>query len=135
MGLKEKLGKQGKREQVELEIDGEKLVVEVQEPNRVKVAAAVKAGEPGPDGEPRNFARFVASLIAQSTFEPGTIKRVFGDEDLDIIVGAGKQIDPLQTAVMKAIRGDADLPKESAGTSSSEPGSSSPSDSAGPSST
>jgi hypothetical protein len=136
MGLKEKLGKQGNREQVELEIDGEKLIVDIQEPNSVRVASAVKAcGGADEGGEPKDFGLFVASLIAQSVYEPGTTKRVFGDGDLGIIVGAGRQIDPLQKAVMKALGGKSDLPKESAGTPSTEPDSSSHSDSAGPSST
>lgn len=124
--LRAKLSKQAKRKTVELHVEGEPVQVEIRELTLAQKAALfAAAGGQDDDGNPKDLERFTVLLVAKSTYEPGTTKRVWSDGEVGEIAGAGPWIDDLEKACLELL-GEAPetAPGKSEPTPSSEPGSS-----------
>jgi hypothetical protein len=94
---------------VSFELDGEKIEVELREPNEaVKYQIAQKAGA-GPDSKTADAATIALEVLTHCAFEPGTVDKFFAPEDVPTLLEMGPEINPLINAALRLMNPENDL--------------------------
>lgn len=115
--------KKAKRTPVEIDVDGERMTLEVRVLNMAQLASLMaKAGGQDENGQPKDMERFTAALVFFSTYEPGTSNRAFSDADS--VASAGPWVNPLVSKCFELMVPSEQLAKNSeAGTVTPSPAS------------
>jgi hypothetical protein len=120
-----KLAQPGKREIVEVQIEGETIRVEIRELNVAGKSALFSAsGGMNEDGTPKDLEALSAEAARLCAYDPESGERIFSTRAE--VLGAGPQIDPVVQKALGMLN-TSDVPGKSETTANTEPALPSPS--------